>query len=125
MEGDLVNRASHNHPLFREDNAEVYYLLEEATRGTSYAASLKPYQRAKDGRGAYFSLRNQYAGRDKWEAELKRQDNLLHTRVWKGQSNFSLEKFTKLVVLFVYNSIRAISTREQRNFQLALSRESI
>ena len=39
------------------------------------------------------SLRNQYAGRDKWEAELKRQDNLLHTRVWKGQSNFSLEKF--------------------------------
>ena len=24
VEGDLVNRASHNHPLFREDNAEVW-----------------------------------------------------------------------------------------------------
>ena len=44
VEGDLVARASHNHPLFREDNAEVYYLVEEATRGTSYSASIKPYQ---------------------------------------------------------------------------------
>ena len=93
VEGDLVARASHVHPLYRDDNSAVYYFLEEATRGTSYAASLKPYQRAKDGRGAYFSLQNQYAGRDKWETELKRQDQLLHTRTWKGQSNFSLEKF--------------------------------
>jgi hypothetical protein len=36
---------------------------------------------------------NQYAGNDKWEAEIKRQEQLLHTRVWKGQSNFSLEHF--------------------------------
>ena len=37
---------------------------------------------------------NQYAGRDKWEVEIKCQDNLLHTQVWKGQSNFLLEGFT-------------------------------
>ena len=30
---------------------------------------------------------------DKWEAEIKKQENLLHTRKWKGQSNFSLEAF--------------------------------
>jgi hypothetical protein len=35
----------------------------------------------------------QYAGADKWQAEIKRQDDLLHTRQWKGQSNFSLESF--------------------------------
>ena len=29
---------------------------------------------------------------DKW-AEIKRQEQLLHKCVWKGQSNFSLEKF--------------------------------
>ena len=56
VEGDLVARASHTHPLFRDDNSAVYYFLEEATRGTSYAASLKPYQRVKDGRAAYFSI---------------------------------------------------------------------
>ena len=34
-----------------------------------------------------------YAGKDKWEAEIKKQEQLLHTRIWKGQSNFSLEHF--------------------------------
>ena len=39
------------------------------------------------------ALTNQYAGNDKWEAEICKQDDLLHTRVWKGQSNFPLEGF--------------------------------
>lgn len=93
VEGDLVARASHGHALFREDNSQVYYYLEEATRGTAYAASMKPYQRNKNGREAYMSIRNQYAGKDKWEAEIKRQDDLLHNRQWRGQTNFTLEKF--------------------------------
>jgi hypothetical protein len=93
VEGEMIARASHTHPLFRDDNAALYYLLEEATRGTSYAPTIKPYQRSKQGREAWRSLVNQYAGEDKWQAELKRQDELLHNRIWKGQSNFTLEKF--------------------------------
>ena len=61
--------------------------------GTSYAASIKPFQRFKSGRGAWVTLTNPYARQDKWEAEIKRQDDLLHTRVWKGQSTFPLEGF--------------------------------
>ena len=34
-----------------------------------------------------------YAGKDKWGSEIKRQDDLLHTRQWKGQLNFPLEGF--------------------------------
>jgi hypothetical protein len=56
VEEELVARANHDHPLFRDDNSKVYYFLEEATRTTSYAASIKPYQRAKNGRGAWNSL---------------------------------------------------------------------
>ena len=93
VEGELVARAAHTHALFRDDNSVVYYHLEEATRGTSYAASIKPFQRGKDGRGAWKVLTSQYADKDKWEAEIKHQEQLLHTRVWKGQSNFSLENF--------------------------------
>lgn len=93
VEDKLIARASHNHPLYCDDNSQVYYYLEEATRTTSYAASIKPYQRAKNGRGAWLALKSQYAGNDKWQAEIKSKDDLLHTRVWKGQSNFSLEKF--------------------------------
>ena len=42
VEGELIARASHTHARFRDDNSVVYYHLEEATRGTSYAASIKP-----------------------------------------------------------------------------------
>ena len=39
------------------------------------------------------ALMNQYAGDDKWEPEIKKQDNPLHTCIWKGQSSFLLEGF--------------------------------
>ena len=93
IEEELIARASHDHPLFCEDNAEVYYKLEEATRLTQYAASIKPFMRQKNGRGAWLALCSQYAGNDKWEAEIKAQEDLLHTRIWKGQDNFSLGHF--------------------------------
>ena len=69
----------------------VYYALEEATRSTSYAASIKPFQRSKNGHSALLALTNQYTGNDKWEAEIRKQDDLLHACVWKGQLNFQLE----------------------------------
>jgi hypothetical protein len=59
--------------------------LEEAIRATSYAASIKPFQRTKNGREAWLALTNQYTGKDKWEAEIK--------RLWKGQSNFTMDRF--------------------------------
>jgi hypothetical protein len=94
IEVEMIERAQHNHPLFREDNSAVYYKLKEATRSTSYAASIKPFQRTKNSRGAWLALSTQYAGNDKWEAEIKRHEQLLHTRlVWKGQSNFPIDRF--------------------------------
>ena len=67
--------------------------MEEATRGTIYSASIKLFQRGKDGHGAWLALTSQYAGNYKWEAKLKRQDDLLHQRQWKGQNTFPLEGF--------------------------------
>ena len=93
VKDELVARASHAHALFHDDNVTVYHHLEEANCSTFYAASIKPYQCAKNGRDAWFALVGQYAGIDKWEAEIKKQEQLLHTCVWKGQSNFSLESF--------------------------------
>ena len=81
IEDELIARATHTHALYREDNSSVYYLLEEATRSTSYAASIKPFQRKKDGRAAWLALSSQYAGKDKWEAEINRHEQFLHTRL--------------------------------------------
>ena len=64
IEGEMIARASHTHAMFRDDNAAVYYALEEATRSPSYAASIKPFQKTKNGRGALLALTNQYTGND-------------------------------------------------------------
>ena len=69
--------------------------MEEATRGTPFADSVKPFQRRKDGRSALEASENQYAGQDKWYAEINKIDTLLQTRKWKGQSKFPLEKFVQ------------------------------
>ena len=103
VEGELIARASHTHALFRDENSVVYYHLEEATRGTSYAASIKPFQKVEDGRGAWKALTSQYAGKDKWEAEIKHQEQLLHTRIWKEQSCKS--KLDKIKNNKVYSTI--------------------
>ena len=89
---ELIERASHTHPNFRVDNEKVYFKLEEANRGTSYAASLKPFQRHKDGRGAYLAITTQNAGDNKWNAKIVNQDALLHNQKWKGNGSFTLEK---------------------------------
>ena len=44
VEAELIARASHAHALFRNDNSDLYFLLEEATQGTQYASSIKPFQ---------------------------------------------------------------------------------
>jgi hypothetical protein len=93
IEQELIDRASHTHALFRDDNAStVYYKLEEATRGTTFAASIKPFQRMKNERGAYTAIITQFAGEDKWESEIKTKEAILHQTQWKGQSNYSLER---------------------------------
>ena len=43
LEAELIARASLSDGLFPDDSALVYYKLEEATRGTSYADSIKPF----------------------------------------------------------------------------------
>ena len=93
IEDELVARADHNDGLFRDDNATVYFKLEEALRGSQYAPSIKPFQKRRDGRNAFISLGNQFAGTDKWELELKKQDSILHNRKWRAQGNYTLEKF--------------------------------
>ena len=93
---DMIMHASHDHALFREDNAKGYFKLEEAARSTMYAASIKPYQQTKNGRGAWIALASQYAGQDKFEAEIKSAEDVLHNRMWNSNGTFTLEHFIGL-----------------------------
>ena len=44
VEAELITQALHTHALFRNDNSDLYFLLEEATWSTPYAASIKLFQ---------------------------------------------------------------------------------
>ena len=62
-------------------------------RATSYADSIKIYQRTNNWRGAWLALSNKYDVRDKLESEIDRHKKLLHTRLCKGQIKFTLDRF--------------------------------
>ena len=62
---ETIIRSDHDHPNCKIDHAKLYSKLEEATRSTVYAASIKPFQRQRDGRKVYQAIINQYAGDDK------------------------------------------------------------
>ena len=42
---ELIARATHNNAKYNDDNQKLYSLIEEATRTTQYAASIRPYAR--------------------------------------------------------------------------------
>jgi hypothetical protein len=90
---ELISQLGHNDPLFKSDNATVYSMLEEATRGTIYASTVKPHSRRKDGRAAWLSMLASHAGDDKWEQLANERSTFLMNTKWNGR-NYSLEKFT-------------------------------
>ena len=66
IEADQMVRLSHTHALYSNDNSKFYRKLEEAVRGTTYEASIKPFQIDGDGRGAYRSLLAQHCEKEQW-----------------------------------------------------------
>ena len=71
-----------------------------------YTSSIQPFSRRKYGRGSCLTITNQYAGKYKWASELKQKYKFLHTRKWKSQSIFSLDKF-------IYQNCNAFVSMQQ------------
>jgi hypothetical protein len=90
-------------------------MLEEATRGTVYASTVKPYSCKKDGRTAWNSMVSSHAGEDKWE-QLHKKDKtkFLHNMKWNGKK-YSLEKFTGM---HRSSYVQLEEASEHVNFQL-------
>jgi len=91
---ELINSASHTHPNFSIDNGEVFDLVEQAARNTQYMGSIQPFKRRRDGRSAYNAIVSQHAGKDKWEAELKKAQTVMQSTKYKGSGNFTLDRYT-------------------------------
>lgn len=96
VQNELIERASHSHPNYKSDKGTLYSKLEESTRSTVYAVSIKPFQQKMDGKTAYDAIIKQYVGDYKWTTEVVKYDALLHNDKWKGTNNFPLERFCAL-----------------------------
>ena len=71
---EMIKRLSHDDPLYCSDNALVYSMLEESTRGKVYASTIKPFSRAKDGRAAWLAM-SSHSGSNKWEQLYKERSS--------------------------------------------------
>ena len=91
--GEMVARLSHAHPLYRVDNATGYSQLVTATLGTSYASTIAPFKRTRNGRAALLALKAQFAGPAHWDKEVKSMSDFLLTSKWTGTTGFSLHQF--------------------------------
>ena len=68
--GDMIDRASHTHVLYKTDNAQVYSLIEQAARNSSFLSTIKSFEKRKNGRGAWLALITAHVGDSKWQQIL-------------------------------------------------------
>ena len=92
IEGEMIARASHIHPLVRMDLGLVYDALETSLRHTSLMPTLSPHRRTRNGRAAYLAIRSQYAGKEVWEAMIAQALDYLTNRKWTGTANITLAR---------------------------------
>ena len=109
LEEEFTERCTHMHPRFRQDNATIFALLERTFRvNPSLYSVLKPHARTKDGRAAWLAVKAQYLGEDKLRAEIREIEESLNNRVWKGHSNWLLERFCDLH-RFCFSRLKSIA----------------
>ena len=66
-------------------------MLEVALRGTKFEASIKPFQRTGNGRGAYEALISKHAGKEKWIKILRDAKIYVNERKWDGTTSYLLQ----------------------------------
>lgn len=88
--GEMVARASHQHPLFRHDDGKVFEIVDTGTRGSHVNAAVQPWRKARKGASAVKSIRDQFAGTATWEGMVKDAEAAL-LKVWSGLNNVTLQ----------------------------------
>ena len=87
---ELNERLSHDHPVFRADNQLVYKHLEEATRTSIAAATVKQYSVSRDRRAAWKAVMSAHCNKADWEHEATKISIKLQSFKWKGNGPKSL-----------------------------------
>ena len=79
---ELIAHAPHDGSEFAEDNATVLRFLQDILENTSHISSMMPFQRTRDGRGAFQATQCHNMGESKWDKVLEDAELMVQTRVW-------------------------------------------
>ena len=90
IEEELRFCLSHVHNLYRSDNNALYQMIDRATSGHDVYATIAPFRRTQDGRGAIMAIVSQHAGRHIWDKIVKDANAVLQTRTWTGTTSITL-----------------------------------
>ncbi len=90
IEGNMIARMSHEHPIFKADNGAVFKLMENVVRGTIIMALIAPFCCTRDNCPAFMAIRAQHAGKDVWDKLHKEAESVLQTQKWSGTANVTL-----------------------------------
>ena len=91
IQGEQALCLSLNHPLYRDDNKFFLAIFEVNLRGTTYEASINPFQSTDNGRGAYKALIDQNAGKDKWVKILRDAKTYVNEIKWDENTSYLLQ----------------------------------
>jgi hypothetical protein len=92
IDGSLMVRIPHNHPLFKVDNGLTFDMIETSVRGHDVAATTAPFCRAQDGHGALLPFQSQHAGKATYDQLIKDAENILKNRTWLGTTSVTLSQ---------------------------------
>lgn len=90
---DAVAFFDHGSPLYKMDNNLVYSILDLATRGSPQAATMKPFSKDQNGRGAALAaLVAAHLGDSKWDQIIQDPEAVI-IRPWDGSGTCTLQTF--------------------------------
>ena len=84
---ELTVHDPHDGPEFAEDNATVLRLLQDMLADTLHMLSMNPFQRTRDGRGAFQDTQRHNMGKYKWDKVLEDAESMVQTRAWNGKNS--------------------------------------
>jgi hypothetical protein len=94
IEQELKFRVEHDHTLGKSDNNALFQMLDRSTSGHDVGATIAPFRRTQDGRGAILAIKGQHAGRHVWDKLVKDANIVLQTRTWTGTTSITLSQHT-------------------------------
>ena len=92
---DLIkSNTTHHGPQFKEDNSKVWMLLKKSLLGHQPYHHIDEYERNRDGRGAWLSLKAYYEGEDFVNRTTQECLTKLRTLHYRGETpRFGFEQF--------------------------------